>query len=942
MEKEPADADARKHQLLDSTASTESTKCETPEPSEVAEESLVMLTAPRARPPRLLRCLAVVATSLVAFCVLVGAPAVPKLFSLKMTGSYRVPDGSPSLVAEERLMDSFPELNAMSKSSVLVVVQALPGTKTVLTPDVDRFSSNITHRALSDPRTKDLGPVGAGYFLPNWMLGLHKKDPILKSGFVSPDEKTTVIAFMGRKQPAHADRKALLKLREGVILFLQEHAANPPAGCKVLLTGDPVLQWDMDHDHSIEAMLKGELVVLPLAMLVLVWLVRDVRLLLIPPITLVMAFLISAGVILPLTKILPDYSGDIPPAMISVCIALTLDFNLFFLTRFRNNRKLNMPLQENVENMVSYTGHTVCISGALIVVAFCGAVLIPQHNLSTAGLCLGVTSAACILVCITIPPTLLFYCSAVFASKSCEVGCGGSARDTEIDVEMAAYSQAGPIETSREDDEFDSPVKIHEPREVQLEIIGEHPDDYLFELTRKDLQQMTDDSSSAGGFWLRLMRLIDKRPRTAILVVLLLFSPLVLATTQLHQTGDTYGFMPTTLPSIQALRAVSDAEFPVGRFQPYLLIVSRKDLDDDRGLEDSLTLPGKKKSAMMTPYAFHAMSELVTSVQQVGNVAGVLGATHLVDTPIDWHYAEALLSNNMARIKKLTTPPRTPFQTHRLYDIIMASHVKERYAAIELHTQSPPRGAGSTDWVLDVRQKIAAWEAAYPDMTASVSGGSAKVADTRAVVVPSIPRYVAFTTAVVMLLVAFMFRSLMLPLRLAFALVFTVLATFGATVIVYQTSLFHWLAPELRYFDGLVYAAVPQTICIAIALGIDYDIFLISRIFEYRKLGFTDREAIVYGVAKTGSIISGAGLIMALAFSGLMMSPKLMLQQFGFILIVSVLLDAFVVRTVLVPALMLSAGDWNWWPLRMPPQRDARLLVDDQVPTSRNVMTTRI
>eukprot|EP00929_Paragymnodinium_shiwhaense_P096808 TRINITY_DN5850_c0_g1_i5.p1 TRINITY_DN5850_c0_g1~~TRINITY_DN5850_c0_g1_i5.p1 ORF type:complete len:940 (-),score=212.46 TRINITY_DN5850_c0_g1_i5:738-3557(-) len=932
--------EAQKNPLLDSMASTESTACSSPEPSEVLEVSITG-PAPTSRPPRLLRALAVVATLLVASCVFVGAPAVPKLLSLKLHGSYQTPEGSLSLIAEQRLKDSFPDLQAMTQSSVLVVIQALPGTETVLTNAVDRFSNNITHTAMMDPRTKALGPIGAGYFLPNWFLGLHKADPILKSGFVSPDEKTTLIAFMGRNQPKDTDRESLLKLRQGVISFLQEHAANPPRGYKVLLTGDPILNWDMDHDKSIEAMLHGELCVLPLAFIVLVWLVRDVRLLVIPPITLVMAFMLSSAMILPLTDVLAEYSGDIPPAMISVCIALTLDFNLFFLTRFKNNLKMNMPLQENVENMVSYTGHTVCISGALICVAFGGAILIPQQNLSTAGLCLGVTSAACILVCVTIPPTLLFYCSCFSRPAPC---CQASARNTEVDIEMAGYRMAGTIAAASKDAEEDTSIAA--PREMQLEVYDESSDDYLFELTKNDLQQMTEaaraNAGSSSGFWLRLMRVIEKRPRTAIFAVLLLFSPLLVATTQLHQTADTYAFLPTNMPSIQALRVVADAEFPIGRFQPYFLVVSKKKVDDDSDMDRSLELPGKKKSVMMTPYAFKAMSVLIDDVKQAGNVDGVLGPTQLVDTPIDWHYAKTILSNNMTNIKKLTTAPRKPFQVHRLYDVVMSSHVKEQYVAFQVHTHSSPRGTGSADWVLAVREKIAAWEKAYPDMTASLSGGSAAAADERAAVVPAIPRYVAFTTAVVMLLVLFMFRSIMLPMRLAFALVFTVLATFGATVIVYQTPLFHWFAPDLRFFDGLLYAAVPQTICIAIALGLDYDIFLISRIFEYRKLGFSDRESIVYGVAQTGSIISGAGLIMALAFSGLMASPKLMLQQFGFVLVVSVLLDAFVVRTVLVPALMLSAGEWNWWPLQMPPQRNARLLDDEDVPAQREVLAAKM
>ena len=112
-----------------------------------------------------------------------------------------------------------------------------------------------------------------------------------------------------------------------------------------------------------------------------------------------------------------------------------------------------------------------------------------------------------------------------------------------------------------------------------------------------------------------------------------------------------------------------------------------------------------------------------------------------------------------------------------------------------------------------------------------------------------------------------------------------------------------------------------MAICIAVALGLDYDIFLVSRIVEFRKEGFNDHSSIILGVSSTGGIISGAGAIMALAFSGLFFSEKLLHQQFALLLVTSVLLDTFVVRTILVPAMMLSAGDYNWWPRKMPKAR---------------------
>merc|ERR1712166_1145445 len=110
------------------------------------------------------------------------------------------------------------------------------------------------------------------------------------------------------------------------------------------------------------------------------------------------------------------------------------------------------------------------------------------------------------------------------------------------------------------------------------------------------------------------------------------------------------------------------------------------------------------------------------------------------------------------------------------------------------------------------------------------------------------------------------------PLRLGFALLLTLGITYGTAVVVYQTPLLHGLFTSLRHFHGVSYEVVPLITGTAIALGLDYDIFLVSRIVEFRRKGFTDRASIFRGAAKTSGIISGAGLIMVLAFSGLLLS----------------------------------------------------------------------
>merc|ERR1719329_349131 len=245
-------------------------------------------------------------------------------------------------------------------------------------------------------------------------------------------------------------------------------------------------------------------------------------------------------------------------------------------------------------------------------------------------------------------------------------------------------------------------------------------------------------------------------------------------------------------------------------------------------------------------------------------------------------------------------------------------HTRENRVLLEVHTTFPSLGAGASDWVVLVRKALQTWETNHPGHTAVIAGGATEAADTRSAVLEGMATYLYFTVLAVMVMVLLAFRSVMVPLRLGFALLLTLGITYGTAVLVYQTPLLHAIFPVLKHFHGVAYEVVPLVTGTAIALGLDYDIFLVSRIVEFRSKGFTDRASVFRGAAKTSGIISGAGLIMILAFSGLLLSDKLLFQQFALLLIVSVLFDTFVVRTVMVPCLMLIAAEYNWWPREMP------------------------
>ncbi|EDR25801.1 hypothetical protein EDI_279910 [Entamoeba dispar SAW760] len=121
---------------------------------------------------------------------------------------------------------------------------------------------------------------------------------------------------------------------------------------------------------------------------------------------------------------------------------------------------------------------------------------------------------------------------------------------------------------------------------------------------------------------------------------------------------------------------------------------------------------------------------------------------------------------------------------------------------------------------------------------------------------------------------------------------------------------------------GLYWCVPVITFPIIIGLSSDYDIFLFSRIMELRRKGLSTHLSVIIGVEKAGYLISYAGIIMAIAFSGLFLSAILMLNQFAFILMFSVLLDTFIIRSILLPAIVNLLGELNWFPKRYAIQFD--------------------
>ncbi|MCA2226867.1 MMPL family transporter [Nonomuraea aurantiaca] len=194
-----------------------------------------------------------------------------------------------------------------------------------------------------------------------------------------------------------------------------------------------------------------------------------------------------------------------------------------------------------------------------------------------------------------------------------------------------------------------------------------------------------------------------------------------------------------------------------------------------------------------------------------------------------------------------------------------------------------------------------------------VGGYPAELADYRASVVDRLPLVIALMLGVTFVLLLFMTRSLILPLKATVLNVLSLGVMFGAIVWVFQQG---HLSGLLGFTPtGTLDASIPVLmLCVAYGLSMDYEVFLLSRIKEeYDRTGDTN-EAVAAGLQRGAPLITAAGGILALSFAAYATAQVAFVQMLGVGMAVAVLVDATVIRAVLVPSLMRLAGPLNWWP----------------------------
>ncbi|HEX2126175.1 MAG TPA: MMPL family transporter [Thermoleophilaceae bacterium] len=230
--------------------------------------------------------------------------------------------------------------------------------------------------------------------------------------------------------------------------------------------------------------------------------------------------------------------------------------------------------------------------------------------------------------------------------------------------------------------------------------------------------------------------------------------------------------------------------------------------------------------------------------------------------------------------------------------------------ALDVVSRHGPYEEGTRDLVASLRE--GALERRLAGVSYAVGGETGATIDTKKEMFDRLPTIVGLLVVMVSLLLLFAFRSVFLALKAALLVVLTLAASLGALLLITQSD---FGANLIGVGDPIdIHPLVPLTIvAIVMALTTDYEVLLLSRVAERYRQTRDNQASIVFGMARTGRVITSAAAIMIAVFFGFALADLPTLKYLGIGLAISVFLDATIVRGVMVPAVMQLMGALNWW-----------------------------
>ncbi len=786
--------------------------------------------------------------------------------------SQFLPQDTQSSEAVLLLQEKFPGVADTSTGSGIIVIHNPDG----LTGDDMAEAQIIRDWLVSDSGPQEIGEV----------ISIFDSD-LLRQKLVSSDQ-TTMMMQVSISASALSDeaKAAVSRIRQ----YLEVNHPN----IQVYFTGETGLTQDLFESIQ-QTISKSTIVTIILVLLILLIIYRSPVAALLPLLAIGCSFLVTMGILGFMGQAGVKFFTLAEAYIVVIIFGIGTDYCLFIVSRFREELKKSDP-KTALNLAMRNIGPVIAASALTVIVAFLCLGLSRFGMNKTSGYALALGIGVTLLAGLTLIPALmsLFGKYLFWPAWTSRARAGG----------RLSWAKIGEWVVKR-------PLLIALPIIVILVI------PYVafsgFTQTNDIISQMPGDTQSVQGY-----HLIEKHFPGGELspVYLLIEYPEKNIISQ-----DSLKSLKEIVRSIQSVPGVSRVDYYAAPESKLLETAAQIRLLGDglglgQGLENLIVLQGagQELQGLILQYPgitqsqnfqrilagltqASALSKNLSTADQASLASSIRQIRSLVyDTA---NYLEALVEEFNLQVNSLFTA--SLLQSYFSSDATTAR--------INLILTSGPYATETMETISRIR------EAAGQSINSSglngssylVGGESAVRADIMITNDADFGIVVGSAVGLILLVIIILLRSVVAPLYM----VLTVLLNYGATL-----GLTTWVFSGLLKQSGMIYMLPIFIFIILVALGADYNIFLVSRIREeaqQRPL----KEAISHAVANTGGVITSCGIILAGTFATLISTPLQMVMQLGAAIVIGVILDTFVVRAILVPSIAVLVGRWSWWPSRL-------------------------
>jgi len=252
-------------------------------------------------------------------------------------------------------------------------------------------------------------------------------------------------------------------------------------------------------------------------------------------------------------------------------------------------------------------------------------------------------------------------------------------------------------------------------------------------------------------------------------------------------------------------------------------------------------------------------------------------------------------------------------------------------AVIDAYPRSSPQSAATTTLVNHLRDAVLPQVQRATNTHILVGGATASTVDFSHVLSSKLPLFIAIVLILSAILLGVVFRSVIVPLQAAVMNLLSIGASLGVIVAIFQWG---WLGSVVGVTPGPIEAFIPVVLfAIVFGLSMDYEVFIVSRIHEEWVRRHDASAAVHHGMSTTGRLITAAATIMICVFASFALGTNRDIKLFGISMASAVFLDAFVVRSLLLPSVLHLLGPRTWWMPEWLRRRTPQISIDPEIPT---------